>query len=63
MTGVSKVLMSGNRAIIVVSADYKPSKGDVRKAFKPGGLKLEKLKKLDVAKPVEGYQLTVAGSG
>jgi len=63
MEGVTKVLMSGNRALITVNADYKPTKGDIRKAFSPAGLKIEKLSKLDVAKPVEGYCLKVAGSG
>ncbi len=55
--------MSGNRAIMTVSADYKPSKSEVRKAFDAKGLKLVKLSKLDLAKPVEGYTLSVAGSG
>lgn len=61
MEGVSDVLMSGNRAIITVSPDYKPSKGDVRKAFSPKGLKLEKMSKMDIDKPIEGYLIKVKG--
>ena len=62
MDGVQNVLMSGNRAIVTVKPDYSPKKSDVRKAFDPKGLKLEKLNKLDIDKPVEGYLVKVKGS-
>ncbi len=63
MDGIKKVLMSGNRAIVTASPDFVPTKSSIRKAFSADGLKLEKLSKLDITKPVEGYQVKVAGSG
>ena len=64
MEGVEKVLVSGTNAIVILNADQADlKKSDLRKAFKPAGLKLEKVTKGEFDKPKVGYRFTGKGGG
>ena len=63
LEGTEKVLVSGMSAIVTVSYGTDIKKSDVRKLFKPKGLKLEKLRKGEYAKPTAGVRYTGKGDG
>jgi hypothetical protein len=64
MEGVEKVLVSGTNAIVILSPDMDDlKKAAIRKAFKPVGLKMEKVTKGEFDKPQVGYRFTGKGGG
>jgi hypothetical protein len=64
MEGVKKVLVSGTNAIVILSPEMEDlKKAEIRKAFKPAGLKMEKVTKGEYDKPQVGYRFTGTGGG
>jgi hypothetical protein len=62
MEGIDKIMLSGMTAFVTLKGDDpKLMKSDLRKAFSPVGLKLEKVNKREITKPVETYQIAVTG--
>jgi len=53
--------LSGTTAFVTVKGDAKLTRGAIRKAFDPKGLKVKGLKKASIAKPKEAYQLAITG--
>lgn len=59
--GVDKVLLSGTSAFVTTKGETKLTRGTVRKAFDPAGLKVEGVKAKEIAKPAEAYQIAITG--
>ncbi|MDB4618513.1 MAG: hypothetical protein ACN4GG_03180 [Akkermansiaceae bacterium] len=60
---MDKVLVSGTFALVTASEGHEFKKAEVRKVFKPKGLKLEKLSKQEYDKPVTGFRYSGKGGG
>jgi hypothetical protein len=55
-------MLSGMTAFITLKEGTEEvSKSDMRKAFKPVGLKLERVTEREIVKPAETYQIKVQG--
>lgn len=55
-------MLSGMTAFVTMKDGVEMvKKGDIRKAFSPKGLKVERVKKREIVKPVETYQIAVSG--
>jgi len=55
-------MLSGMTAFVTLTDETeKVDKGDIRDAFKPRGLKLERVKKREIATPVETWMIKVKG--
>lgn len=54
-------MLSGTSAFVTLNEDTKLTRGTVRKAFDPVGLKVEGVKAQEIAKPAEAYALAITG--
>lgn len=55
-------MLSGMTAFVTMTEGTdEVDKGDLREAFKPRGLKLERVKKREIVAPVETWQIKVKG--
>ena len=55
-------MLSGMTAFVTMKDGVEMVKrGDIRKAFNPKGLEVERVKKREIVKPVETYQIAVSG--
>lgn len=62
MEGVEKVMLSGMTAFVTTrNEEVKFTRVNVGKALKAGGLKLERVKKREIAAPKEAYAIAVTG--
>jgi len=62
MEGVEKIMLSGMTAFVTQKEGAeKMTKGDVRKAFAPKGLKVERVSKREIIQPAESYMIAVTG--
>lgn len=54
-------MLSGTSAFVTVKEGTKLTRGSVRKAFDPAGLKVEGVKTQEIETPKEAYTLAITG--
>ncbi|MFT6181152.1 MAG: hypothetical protein ACJAQT_002121 [Akkermansiaceae bacterium] len=60
--GVDKVMLSGMTAFVTTTGeDVKMTRSTLRKAFDASGIKVERVRKMEIPAPKEAYDLAITG--